>query len=649
MSDLLNLVEKLDSFSTLKYKKYIETQELSQLHSVKLYLDDLYYNSDTCSFSDMKYDLLKEILQKRDPTYTPPIGAKIRIHDNRAKLEYHMGSADKITPENENVLHRWFDKNPSSTYNISEKLDGVSGLFVHKGGKNKLYTRGDGKTGADISYLIQFFSSIPKKLPKDIVVRGEIIITKNIFNNYKPQGDKKTCRTYKNPRNMVSGLIGGKTVRQGLKCLSFVAYEIVGESTMPCPSSQIKQLQKIGFTTVNTFELKKETFNIKTLTKIHNDMKNKSDYEIDGIIVQSNIQYDRNTTGNPEYLFAFKVRSKNNIAITEVIDMEWSVSKWGQIIPVAITKPVLLAGATLSRFTCHNGANVIKHNIGPGATVTVTRSNEVIPFIMEIIHQCPKNELKLPSYKYTWDKNKVHMIVESGTAEKIMRIKLFSSFFEKLGIKHVNQATVEKMYDHGIDTLLKIITAERKQLAEIEGIKEKSADRIVTNIQKGLENVSIPLLLGASGVFGFGIGRKRIILLLTDIPNFLSLPKKGLKNRVLKVEGFSEIMADKVVSNIDNANKFLKQLEKHATFKKDKRISDSLVAKKFVFSGFRDKKLEQDITERGGSISSSVSKKTTCLVISDSGEKMSSKTEKAKNLGVQIYTKQKFILTYINS
>ena len=651
-------VEKVKKYSPKRMKEYCQTEEIEKLHNLKLYLDDLYYNTDKSDFPDSLYDILKDILIKRDPTYVPPVGAKIRTNQNRVKIPFHMGSADKITPSDEKELVRWFEKNSCDELIVSDKLDGVSGTYIYKNGKQKLYTRGNGDIGADISFLIQYISTIPKiKGMKDnIAVRGELIIKKKIFEEkYKFNGNgveyktekkeiKGVGRTYKHSRNMVSGLVGAKTVRQGLDDLQFIVYEIIGDETMPKPENQMKELKKLGFTPVN-WKVIQKTKKIEKWIQIHDEFKKNSEYEIDGIVVQSNVKYDRNTSGNPDYLFAFKVNAEENIVETTVLDIEWSVSKWGQIIPVAIIDPVELPGVTISRVTVSNASLMYEKMIGPGSIINVTRSNEVIPFIDSVVEPC--EELKYPNMEYEWDDNNVHLIVVNPIPELIdnMRIKLFASFFDKMSIKHVSVQTVSKLYKGGLNTLLKIVKATKKDLMKI--FKEKSATRIFDNIRVGLKGVKASQLLGAAGVFGYGIGRKRMDALLTDIPDILSTNKKGLKKRILEVEGFSDIMADKIVANIDYAVGFIDELSDYVSFADDTRVSDELVGKKFVFSGFRSKELEQHIVDRGGSIATSVSKKTSGLIVNVKEGVLTGKSAKAQSCGVSIYTKEEFIKKYI--
>jgi DNA ligase (NAD+) len=290
---------------------------------------------------------------------------------------------------------------------------------------------------------------------------------------------------------------------------------------------------------------------------------------------------------------------------------------------------------------------MVEKGIGPGAIINVTRSKEVIPFIVGVSEPC--DEFKWPDVDYVWDENKVHLNVVDASPEVIanMRIKFFAKFFAKMGIKHVSKATVRKMYEHGLDTLLKILAVDKKELLQIDGFKDKSATRIVENIQKGLQEVNAPELLGAASVFGFGVGRKRVIALMTDIPDLLTAKKKGLKKRILGVEGFSEIMAQKVYENIDNAVEFIDTVSQYVSFTEDTRVSDALVGQKFVFSGFRSKELEQNIVDRGGKTATSVSKKTSGVIVASKGLKASGKVAKANTLGIPVYTKEEFMKKFI--
>ena len=428
----MNLSLKLSEYSIKQYIDNLKKISLDDLHELKLYLDDLYYNTDESVFTDEKYDILKEFLIKINPDYIPPVGVKIRTHENRITLPYWLGSASKITPNEKNEFDRWVGKNPYKEVIVTEKLDGVSGMFIQKNGKQMLYTRGDGIIGANISYLIQYIS-IPN-FSEDIAIRGELIMEKKTF-------ESKYNKTYKHSRNMIAGLVGAKTIKEGLFDIKFIVYEIIGDCTMKCPLNQLKKMKSMGFTIAMYEKINIE--GVIQLSELYKKFKINTNFEIDGIIVQSNVKYDRNITGNPSYLFAFKINDANSIVETNVLNIEWKVSKWGQIIPVAIINPINLPGVTISRVTLSNAGLMVEKKIGPGAIVNVTRSKEVIPFIVDVVKECEETALKFPDMAYIWDDNMVHLNIDlNDVSEEVvasMKIKMFASFFEKMNIKHVSQ------------------------------------------------------------------------------------------------------------------------------------------------------------------------------------------------------------------
>ena len=624
------LEQKLSTLSLSELAEALQTQSTDQLSRLKLYLDDLYYNTGDSTFSDERYDILKETLQGRGQL--PTVGATLRVSENRTRLPYWLGSADKITPEHPDALRRWIAKNRTYShdqeYVVTEKLDGVSCLAVYDNNSISLYTRGDGEIGADISYLASYLQ-FPVVTEKQ-AVRGELIIPKKTFL-------LKHKDEYKNPRNMVAGLLSGKTARKGLEDIHFVAYEIVGDS-MPPLSTQLATLEKKGFETVRSTLTKNLTTD--SLSLLYPKFKAESPYELDGLVVVADVPYDRNTSGNPSYLFAFKMRFSENIFTTMVTGIEWNVTKWGQLKPVALFQPVVVDGVTLSRATAHNASYVEENGLGPGAIIRVTRSNDVIPYIVEVVK---KTKAQFPEGEYVWDKT--HINIVSTETDSKMTIRFLAGFFGKLGIKHVSEATIEKMYNDGLDDLLKIVSASKERLLQVPEFQEKSAERIYSNIRNGLKKVRLSVVLGASGVFGFGIAEKRLDALLKAIPDLLTLykiqTKSEIRDRIATVEGFSDVMAEQVAENLRSADKLITRLSPYLVLEQEELVSDALAGKKFVMTGFRDKELEEEIVKRGGKVVGSVSKATTALIVA-SKESESLKMETARELSIPIYTRDEF-------
>ena len=631
-----NLIRKISQYSDERLQHYFNTTQLNKLHDMKLYVDDIYYNTgESSGFSDYQYDMLKDTLHKRDPHYVPPIGAKIRQGENRVELPFYMGSMNKFKPEDTLDIARWILNNKSDEYIVEDKLDGVSCLLTIRDGRIKLYTRGDGLVGADISYLKQYFKTIPKNIKEDISVRGELIMKKAVF-------EREYAEDYANPRNMVAGRLGAKTIRKGLRDIDFVAYEIVGDDVMPEPSEQLSYLSSLGFTVVRHEIIQEIT--VENMMELLIRFKETSPYEIDGIIVQPNSPYERNLSGNPEYAFAFKMRMESNLVNTTVREVEWNISKWGLLKPRVRIDPVSLGGVTITYTTGFNGKYIDDNKIGPGAIITITRSGDVIPYIVEVVEEA--KEAQMPEIPYQWNETGVDIYTEEH-GEKTC-VKLLASFFTKLGIKHVSEATVQKMYEHGLTSLLDILSASQEDFEEIDGFGKRLAERTYDNIHNGLKDLSLPTVLGASGVFGFGLGRKKITTLFDALPDLLTLYKKltpqELRDRILQVEGFSDKTTDKIVANIEWADKLrLMLLSQSATFKSSKKISNVLNGMKFVMSGFRDKKLELDIVAKGGKVTTSVSRNTSGLIVSTKVSKPTGKVKKAMDLGIPVYSRDEFI------
>jgi len=186
---------------TYNYGYSIDIDELTTLLTI---FSDSYYNTGTSLISDIIFDELLDILKKRDPSndFFKKVGAD--VPKDKIKLPYYMGSMDKI--KNPDVLQKWMDKF-EGPFVLSRKLDGVSGLLCINSKKNTLYTRGDGTYGQDISKLIDYI--IPSKvkldkLPKGLMIRGEIIISKENFKKIAKYFATNEDTILKNARNTVS-------------------------------------------------------------------------------------------------------------------------------------------------------------------------------------------------------------------------------------------------------------------------------------------------------------------------------------------------------------------------------------------------------------------------------------------------------------
>ena len=486
-------INKINKYNSNQLEIYFNQKSVSTLKNIENHLRQSYHKGREL-VDDFKYDILVDVIKEKEPSFVPPVGETVETTE-RISLPYWLGSMDKVKPENTNKITNWLNKNSSEEYIIESKLDGVSCLLVSNNGSISLYTRGDGSIGADISHLARHIKTIPNRDLENIALRGELIMKINVFEN-------KYSSEYKNARNLVSGVVNRKTLSPIIEDIDFVAYEIVSFDSsqntreIEKPSFQIKFMKKMGFQVVDYDII--EEINTDILAEKLAEFKQHSLYEMDGLIVQPDAKYTRNTSGNPDYAFAFKILSE--VAEARVVGVEWNVSKWGALKPRVRIEPVELAGVSITYATGFNGKFINDNKIGPGSVILITRSGDVIPYILKIL---VSTEADMPkNIEYTWNETGVDII--TGNCDNIC-INRLRSFFEQLGIKFMGEATIRKIYEHGIDNLLKIIEASKEDLLRVEGFKQKTVDRIYNNIHTTLNDVPLVDVLGASGIFGQGI------------------------------------------------------------------------------------------------------------------------------------------------
>ena len=623
------------------YQKFIDTQPLNILIEVAKYAAEQYYNGEGV-ISDKLYDDLFDEIKKRDPKndFLKKVGFEI-TGKNKVELPYYMGSMDKIKISESDRLSKWQKKFNKHDYVIMDKLDGISGLFVLKNGVKKLYTRGNGTIGQDITHLINTIPSFKFSVSTNIVLRGELIISKKKWQKYTTQ--------FSNARNMVSGLVNSKKINTDImKDIDFVIYEIM-EPRMR-QSEQLKFLAKNKMTHVYYETLDKSDLDFEMLDEILLDRRESSEYEIDGIIIMDDSLHDYNTDGNPDFAFAFKDASEKQTADVVVKDVEWNVSKDGYLKPKLILEPTKLSGVVISNATAFNAKYIVDNKIGPSSVVKIIRSGDVIPHVLEVIKTA---KVKMPSVEYKWNETNVDLIATGSKSDEQI-IKELTFFAEKMDIMNLSEGIITNFVENDIDDIFKIINVSKNTLAELPSFKDKMVNKIHENIQTAIEKATLIQFMNATNIFGHNFGHKRLEKIFIKYGNnFIKYMKDHTKdeiyNDVIKIDGFDDITASQFSNLI---HEFIKVFEKipnsyQKTILKNsesKVVSEKFKGKKFVFSGFRNKEWEDYITENGGELVSSVSKNTSYLVTTkkDYDEGSTSKVIKAKEVGVQIVIKEEF-------
>ena len=474
--------------------KYLDGLEKTVLKKALQYAIDLYYNDPERVFlSDNEFDVVKEYYDTKFEPFLK-IGAPIKQDKAKVLLPFPMPSMDKIKPST-GALDKWLVKyNEPSDYVISGKLDGVSGLYVVKikGGttERKLYTRGDGEVGQDISGLIPYLK-LPIAGDEDVVIRGEFIISKKIFEeHFKSTGAK-------NARNTVSGIIGRKTAKpEEVKLVDFVAYELMMPEMKI--SEQLKYISKLGDSNVVKHKRVKNLTNTDLSDQLV-DFRSNYKYETDGIIVAHDKLYKIRKNKNPDHAFAFKMVVSDQVVEAKVIDVIWTPSKDGYLKPRVRIEPVDIGGVTIEYATGFNAGFIEKHKIGVGALIQLVRSGDVIPDIKKVV--VPAAKPLMPDVPYVWGKTHVDIMLaeENKAKDPVVKAKNITGFFRTLETEGLSSGTVDKLITAGYDDVCKIIKITKDELLKLDGFQEKRASKIHKAISEALDKAS-PILIGIEGV-----------------------------------------------------------------------------------------------------------------------------------------------------
>lgn len=630
-------------------KKYADNLTDDELGNLLKQFSYYYYNTDKKIISDEIFDLLKDILMERNPNHEFFLHVGAPIIKNKVKLPYPMASLNKIKPDTDSLDK--FIKKYKGPYVISDKLDGVSALFI-KDKKNKLYTRGDGLFGQDISHLIPYVISKNIKfnlIPNKTAIRGELIISKNNF---------KKLVDLKNARNTVAGLVNAKKISIKIaKLTEFIAYTIVNPIY-----NQIDQMNKLDSWDFPI--VKNKTVNVITndiLSKYLVERRENGKYDIDGIVVIDSSNKYTVSNKNPDYGFAFKKVLTDQVAEATVLEVEWNVSKDGYLKPRVKIEPITLVGVDITYATAFNAKFVVDNKLGPGSIIKLVRSGDVIPHILKVLKPSSSGKPQLPDTPYKWNKTNVDLIVQDihGAASDNIKIKQITYFFKTMKVKFISEGIITKLVENGYDSIIKIVKLidNTHKLDNIEGLGEKMITKIFNNIKDAFKIVTLPRLMSASNTLGRGFGIKRTKMITDAFPNILKIDNVELKQKILDLEGFDEIMAHQFISNFDKFKTFFEKLKKiinldHLEYSKNnkKKGIDNILLKnkKIVFTGFRDSELEEFIENNGGNVSSAVSRNTDIVIYDDTKNTKSSKLDKAQALGIKIMSISEFKNIYIH-
>jgi len=640
----------------------------------------LYHVLDKQEISDAALDSLKKELFDLEQEFpnlitadspTQRIGGKALKEFKKIKHGQRMTSFnDAFSKEDMQDWQERFIKLVSEKeknkidYYAELKIDGLAIELIYENGIFKTgSTRGDGIIGEDITENLKTVDAIPLslqttnyKLPTQLIVRGEVFITKKEFERINKEQKEKGLPVYANPRNIAAGSVRqlDPKITAGRKLDSF-AYELLTDLGQVTHEDKHKILKDLGF---KTNKHNKYCKNLEEVFEFHKKWikeREKLDYEIDGVVVLVNNNEIFEKLGivgkAPRAGIAFKFPQAQST--TKVLDINVQVGRTGAMTPVAILEPVQVTGITISRATLHNEDEIKRLGLKIGDTVIVGRAGDVIPDIIKVLPELrtgKEKEFKMPEVCPACGTKLVKL-----EGEVLLRCPNKNCFAQKrrnfyhfvgraaFNMDGLGPKIIDRLLDEGlVQDPSDLFDLKEGDVKNLERFAEKSAENLIKSIQEKTE-ITLAKFIYALGIRN--IGEETAIDLAK---HFGSIEKI----KTAKLEDFDSISnIGPVVSKSvfewlqDKENtKFIERLEKKVKVIAQKAEAGKLSGKSFVITGSLESmernEAKEKIRELGGNVSESVSSKTSYVVV---GSEPGSKADKAKKLGVTILSEKEFL------
>ena len=637
-----------------------------------------YHTLDNPTITDQEYDkYLRELfdLEEEHPELvrsdSPTQHAGGKIIDGFEKVEHKipMMSLSDVFSESEVIAfdERIKKEGIHPQYMCELKIDGLSvSLLYEKGVLVRAATRGDGVIGEDITHNAKTIKTIPLKLNEevDIEVRGEIFMNKKTLLEINEERKKNNEPLLQNCRNAAAGSIRqlDSSVAAKRKLDTFIYHlpnpEDFGISTH---EAAIAYMKKLGFKTNPNNRLVNDITDVLTFIEEMKEKRPSLPYDIDGIVIKVNNLADQQKLGftakYPKWATAYKFPAEE--VLTKLTDIIFTVGRTGQITPNAVLEPVIVAGSTVKRATLHNEDYVIAKDLKIGDIVSIRKAGDVIPEVVEakkerrtgleknfkMIENCPMCGEKIVKKEGQVD---YFCFNKNCPARKIESLIHFASR-DAMNIDGLGDRIIEDFFNFGfIEKVSDIYKLEnhRKDLITLEGYGNKSVANLLDAIDTSKHN-SLEKL-----VFGLGIphvGAKTAKILTSNFKTMENLEKATIEDLV-KIPDIGEIIAKSVVTyfeieeNIDELERLKKQGINMTYLGKAQQENSNFKDKSFVLTGSLEKysrdEAKEIIESFGGKTVDSVSKKTSIVIV---GENPGSKYDKAKQLGIEIWTENDFL------
>ncbi len=643
----------------------------------------LYHVEDKTEISEEALDSLKHELKELETAYprlvtpdspTQRVGGVPLEQFEKVRHQVRQWSFDDAFSEEDieafdirvkRALKQSLGKDIKPTYTAELKIDGLKVVLTYENGILKTAaTRGDGVIGENVTQNVKTIESVPLRLrkPVNITVEGEVWMGKSTLKKINKKREKAGLEVFANPRNVAAGSIRqlDPNITRDRELDTFI-YDIA-KIDKGIPNTQVDELKLIGELGFKANPHYKKFDDIKGVIDFWKEWQSKApkeDYLIDGVVVKVNERRYQEALGytgkSPRFGIALKFPAEQVTTVVEDITLQ--IGRTGVLTPVAILRPVLVAGSTVSRATLHNEDEIKRLDVRVGDTVIIQKAGDVIPDVVSVVKEMRTGKEKVFTFPTHF-----HLCGGDGSIERIpgqaaYRCVAKNSFAQQR--RKLQYFASKRVFDIDglgpkvIDALMEaeiisdftdIFKIEKGDLEALPRFGEKSINNLLISIEKA-RSVTFPRFIASLSISQVGEETAR------DLAKYFKTPErfmKASKEELEALNGVGPVAAEAIVTwfNDKENKKLYQELLKEVKIQKEEGQSgrDKFKGLTFVLTGTLPNLAREEAKEmirvEGGDVSSSVSKNTNYVLAgSDAGEKLI----KAKELGVKIIFEKEFL------
>lgn len=644
----------------------------------------LYHVLDRQEISDAAQDSLKHELQELEAAYPDlitPESPTQRVGGEALpgfkKVTHAVPMLSLFDAFSETEMEQWEERNRKLLrttkpieYYAEIKMDGLAVSLIYRHGKLvEGSTRGDGKIGEDVTHNLRTIEAIPLRLrfddltpaqrkiaEKEVEIRGETFMTKQVLADLNAEQKKKGEPLFANPRNAAAGSIRqldpAKTAKRRL---SFYAYDLVTDLGQTTHEESHELAKKLG---VPTNPNNRRCASLAAVFAYHHDVgtkRKKFDYWTDGIVVNTNDIATFRKLGivgkAPRAAMAYKYPAEQATTIVEDIIIQ--IGRTGVVTPVAVLKPVLVAGTTVSRATLHNQDEIDRLDVRVGDTVVVQKAGDIIPDIVSVLTNLRPAKAKKYHIPAKDPVSGSAIIRKDGEANHYLADRSAAAIGREQLIHFVSKAAfdIEGLGEQIVDQLLTAGLVKRpadffylttKDLLKLEGFAQRKAEKLLAAIEKS-KTISFARFLIALGIRH--VGEETAVALAKRFGTIKPLMQAD-RQTLEQINDVGTVVAESIADFFStSANRKMIEALVAAGVKIETQAAtkQTLAGKTYVLTGTLETMTRDEakarIRDLGGDVSSSVSKETTAVV---AGTEPGSKYAKAQSLGVAIIDEAAF-------